>query len=331
MAEQRAAQTNDQQKLDFWSTFRYAILGFTEPESTSSIREIAGNLDAWKPDAEKLDSLFTLSQRSLTEVTRLTEYEDGKANRILMSMAFLSALAGVLFSKFVDKYHHLLSGELWSIPWLLVLIVYSVFFFYVLLLIAGVIFVLYAVMPRFNIPTDWKHKSGIPASFLFFEKMIEVTPTAWADAFSKRPPDTVKSDYIKNSVLESFLIAEKIRIKLGKLQHGLRLLWNSTRVFGLWLVLYVIVIIALAGFERSQDPFLRLQTMESQVKDVTDRYSSIDKQLTNQSSKSEELVRKIEKMEMENKAKFDGLAGTLKQLKDKVKVPSRAQKAQKTD
>src|SRR5262249_47944123 len=143
-------------------------------------------LKSWTPsDDQELSTLLELSKRSLDEVTRLTEYEDGKANRILAAMAFLSALAGVLFARFVEKYHVLFLNGPWtnSLP---LMGVYILFFLYILCLVRGVILVIYAVKPRFNVPADWVKGTGKPGSFLFFQQIINVKPAEWAKAFSNR-------------------------------------------------------------------------------------------------------------------------------------------------
>jgi hypothetical protein len=270
---EKEAAARKQERTDFWLTFRHAIIGRREALSESSTGEIAKILERWRPDSDKLDTLLLVSQRSLVEVIRLTEYEDGKANRILMSMAFLSALAGALFSKFVDKYNHILSDP-WTVSWFVVALVYIIFFVYVVVLILGVISVLYAVMPRFNIPNDWKNKSGTPASLLFFEKIIEVTPAAWAEAFSARPADVVKRDYLNNSVLESYLIAEKIRTKLSRLQPGLRLLWRSTRLFCLWVILYGFATMFLVRLGSGGDLPSRMIAAELRLKSISEQVES---------------------------------------------------------
>jgi hypothetical protein len=65
----------------------------------TELEGIAGPED---PDA--LDALIKHGRESLDEVKALTEYEDQKATRLLTIVAFLSALAGVLFTRYVEFY-----------------------------------------------------------------------------------------------------------------------------------------------------------------------------------------------------------------------------------
>src|SRR5262245_1118331 len=201
-----------------FSIFLNAVVGRKAPDSGTPINEIVDTLQSWAPTDEKeLDALLELSKRSLDEVTRLTEYEDGKANRIVTAMAFLSALEGVLFAKFLDKYHMILLNDLWASSGLLICVP-VLFFIYILCLILGIILIVYAVRPRFIVPAAWEQGAGDPASFLFFRQIIQIKPGAWAKAFSGKNVDILKREYIKNSILETYLIAEKIREKLVYLE-----------------------------------------------------------------------------------------------------------------
>src|SRR5271165_4186476 len=53
---------------------------------------------------EALKTAIDLAKQSLAEVKAQTEYQDQKATRLLTITTFLSALSGVLFSRFMDTY-----------------------------------------------------------------------------------------------------------------------------------------------------------------------------------------------------------------------------------
>jgi hypothetical protein len=74
---------------------------------------------------------------------------------------------------------------------------------------------------------------------LFFAKIIEVSPTDWANAFVNTDTDELLSTYVKNSVLETYLIAEKIVSKMRWLKRGVALLFVSTIVLVVLLPLVV--------------------------------------------------------------------------------------------
>src|SRR5690606_11119719 len=109
----------------------------------------------------------------------------------------------------------------------------------------GAVCVVFAVKPRFNIPHDWGKDPGKPSSFLFFRQIVKVTPKAWADAFADktRTVEDLQRDYIKNAILETYLIAEKVREKLVYLEPGVDLLTWSTRILFGWVILYVLAVL----------------------------------------------------------------------------------------
>ncbi len=62
------------------------------------------------------EQYLKLGRESLNEVKSLTEYQDGKTARLLTIIAFLTAAAGVVFSKILDIYplHHSFRLDAWG-------------------------------------------------------------------------------------------------------------------------------------------------------------------------------------------------------------------------
>lgn len=212
------------------------LLNRKKPPSKPSISEdLLSTLRNWKPGHDGVDELLQLSEKSLTEVKHLTEYEDDKANRILTAIAFLSALAGVLYIGLLPKDNQIALTQV---------LYHGVFGFYCVLTVAGAFLVITAVRPKFNIPKGWgdpgeNDLAGVkrqhsPPSFLFFEKVLAVRPEDWAKAF-QGPLQDLKLTYIKNYVHESYLVADKIRQKLRYLQPGVRCLQFGVLMLGFWM------------------------------------------------------------------------------------------------
>jgi hypothetical protein len=207
-------------------------------------------LDSWKmsDDDGELEVLGELTERSLKEVKALTEYEDSKAQRILVAIAFLAALSGTLFSvagrSLLDA--HAIAGifrfEL-PVNWLAIG-VFGGFALYALSLAIGAICVLSAVRPKFNIPSHWaaKDQKTFPPSFLFFREILKVRPEQWVEAYVSRDSKALLREYIKNSVIETYLVADKIRIKLQPLETGVMILLWSTVVLAIWLPIAILAI-----------------------------------------------------------------------------------------
>ncbi len=207
-----------------------------------AVIEITGELAKWPiPQTEDLKKLSELTSKSLDTVTHLTEYEDEKANRILTAMAFMSAFAAVLFAGVFAHYASEFLQKLRAVApcrFYLIETGYAVFGLYALILSIGVAYSLYGMKPRFNVPKGWKSSTTtFPKSFLFFEKINDVPPANWAKAFTATSADNLAFQYIKNNVLESYLIAGKVPLKLKPLKTASNLYIASTCILVLWLVL----------------------------------------------------------------------------------------------
>jgi NADH:ubiquinone oxidoreductase subunit 5 (subunit L)/multisubunit Na+/H+ antiporter MnhA subunit len=206
--------------------------------------DIAVALRSWTP--AQAEPLRSLAKWSLESVTHLTEYEDEKANRILTAIAFLSALVGVVFAAIVQRYPFsalvALGRSERHLEIQLLIVVYASFAVYFVLLTLGAALTLWAVRPQFRIPKVWEHTHKLPGSFLFFQEILKVSGSDWASAFTQSSPDELQTQYIKNSILETYLIAQKIPKKLRPLKKGVWLFFASTVVLVVLLPMCVITI-----------------------------------------------------------------------------------------
>jgi hypothetical protein len=304
--------------MDCVSFIKQFVLGVKEPDSVISVKALADMLQNWSPSNPQEAPVFLdLSKRSLDEVTRLTGYEDDKANRILTAMAFLSALAGVLFASFVDKYH----SEPWSNSYL-VASVYLSFFLYVFTLALGAIFVVYAVKPRFNVPADWGKETDAPGSFLFFKQIIRSTPEVWAQAFTSRNAIQLQLEYARNSILETYLIAVKVRDKLAYLEPGIRLLWRSTQILFVWLVVYVIAVIFVPVSRNAEKSRPNSKTIDAQLRGIESSIQKADERTANNAASSDEILRRLEQRILGLDTNIKHLANQIESLKPRSALPS---------
>lgn len=207
--------------------------------------ELLGKLHEWSIPADALDRIHDGAKASLAEVKALTEYEDGKASRLLTIAAFLSAAVAAVFTRFATDY-----------PWpgfgafgtdrlsALTTATYAAFFAYVVLVTISVLIILSAVKPRFNIPKSWKagSKADRPSSMLFYEKILDVTAPTWGETFiglSVNEGKDLKAYYTKCYIAESYLIAEKVADKLRLLKPGVAALQAAMWVLLIFFVLSV--------------------------------------------------------------------------------------------
>lgn len=207
-----------------------------DKNSEEEVDELFKSLTNLKIDtATDLEIYHSLTSRSLDSVIHLTEYEDQKANRILTASAFLSALAGVIFSTLVPKYENgtILLTQHWNFP---VWCYYISFSLYIVCLLLGSFLVIYALAPRFKNPLAWNENvpGSEPGSLLFFEKLLENRPKTWIEFYSKKTFIELQTKYIKGNIAESYIISQKIRDKLAYLQPGISLLNTAVLILIFW-------------------------------------------------------------------------------------------------
>lgn len=201
------------------------MFGKGKPED-SGFAELQAKLDGWSIPADALDRVHDAAKASLAEVKALTEYEDGKASRLLTIIAFLSALVGAVFTRFATDYPWPGFAAFAADPiWALTMATYLAFFVYVVVVTISVLIIFSAVRPRFNIPKTWVgSKADRPASTLFYKGILDVTAPTWGETFkslgSENKGEDLKAFYAKCYIAESYLVAEKVAVKMRLLQPG---------------------------------------------------------------------------------------------------------------
>jgi hypothetical protein len=227
------------------------IEGLSEAAVVARISGVLGRLQPGQgPD---LKDCIELGRESLDEVKSLTEYQDQKATRLLTIITFLSALSGVLFSRFADGY------PLWpmmarfglSVESLLVGATYAFFALFVLSAVCGALVVFHATRTRFKYPKIDPRQpvetAVRTASHLFYSGIAGLDPAIWAQAFTAKASDNSEHDlvldpelqlrYMKDYVTESYLVAAKVADKLRYLEPAQQILLFSIRFLLVWLLL----------------------------------------------------------------------------------------------
>lgn len=194
------------------------------------IADLAVELAALKP--EQIEAILPLAKWSLDAVTHLTEYEDEKANRIMTAVAFLSAIVSVAFAAIIQRYPLSTVAEIkgfgFHVNSVLLAVLYILFGFYFCLLTIGSAFTLYAVRPQFRIPSAWGRTKTTPGSFLFFNEILNVSGKNWGRSFTQSAAEILTTEYAKNAIFETYLIAQKIPLKLRPLKRGIACFFLST-------------------------------------------------------------------------------------------------------
>jgi Family of unknown function (DUF5706) len=249
-------------------------------------QDVLEALSKWQPTTP--NEYLPGAQWSLKTVTHLTEYEDEKANRILTAMAFLSALVGVVFAAVVQKcpmsYVSLLGARGYCFSSLALFAVYVLFPLYFLILAVGATLTVFAVRPRFRIPKTW---AGTPGSLLFYAKIVSASGKEWANAFAQRSGVEVDRQYLKDAIFETYLIAQKIRIKLRKLRWGIWFFIVSTVLLVVLLPLCAVVIARIDSIPPEKTPVVQRADIEPNVKGENAPQSEVPRGATNDTGKKE--------------------------------------------
>lgn len=160
-----------------------------------------------------------LARESFKEVLASDQHEDGKAQRILTAMAFLTAAAGLIFAEL----NRTGIGASLKFPFSTTYDYLPVCFFaFVATMIIGTLFFLAALGPAFNIPKVWrtKEKTSYPRSLLFSQLILQGTQTDWEDYWGKSSVENLQVKLVKNLVTEAYLLAAKVRFKVTMMRYG---------------------------------------------------------------------------------------------------------------
>jgi hypothetical protein len=210
-----------------------------------AIHRALDNFSFESKETETIDPklLIDRAKDSLEEVKKQTEYQDGKAGRLLTIVAFLTAAVGTVFGKFVDIYplHKSLDIGGWASFW--VASTYLLFGAYLLFVAAGAMVTFHAMSTRFVWPGG-RNLADLDEvrSFLFFQQIIRTKPEAWGNAFAGSKTNLLRG-YYKHYVAEAYLVAAKVADKVRYLDPGQRLLLSGIRVL---LGLFILVMITFA-------------------------------------------------------------------------------------
>ena len=221
--------------------------------TNDDMKELVGLLEAWKIPEGREEAVHDMARASLDEVKALTEYEDGKVGRLLVIVAFLTALAGAVFTRFASTYVLPRWDTIASdCTYILPALTYSLFGAYTVIVAASAFVIFGAIKPTFNEPAQWKGRTdGAPKSMNFYARILDANPQVWGQTFvtltgdSPDGPDNLTARYAKDYVFEAYLVAEKVAHKLKKVAPAVRWLQLSMLVLAAFIVSYALTLIVL--------------------------------------------------------------------------------------
>jgi len=158
-------------------------------------------------------------KKSFKEVLASDKHEDGKAQRIMTAMAFLTAAAGLIFAELSQvgigtSLKFPIFSSYAYIP--------VCFFAFVVTMLIGTLFFLAALGPAFNVPKLWrkKDKKSYPRSLLFSQLILQGTQEEWKKHWEEHGVDDLQVEIAKNYMTEAYLLAEKVNFKVRNMSFG---------------------------------------------------------------------------------------------------------------
>ena len=210
-------------------------LGATD---TASLVEL---LREWKIPAGREEAVHDMALASLDQVRASGEYDNAKA--LLTIVAFLTALAGAVFNRFSATYDLPRWYEMvrnWNYVW--PALTYAMFGAYAVIVAGSAFSIFGAMKPTFSRPNV--SRAGRPAVMGFHERLLDTHPRVWGESFveltgdTTSAPDNLKAQFAKQYILETYLVAEKVALRMKKAAPAVRWLQLSMLFLAGFIVSY---------------------------------------------------------------------------------------------
>lgn len=221
--------------------------GLANPFGARDKRALLELLRDWEIPPGREQSVHDLALTSLDQVKGSTEYDDARA--LLTIVAFLTALAGAVFNRFSSTSELPRWSEImrhWDYLW--PALTYAMFGAYAVF-VAVSAFVIFGAMK----PTMFGSGSHRASdNMTFHAQLLDTHPRVWGQSFidltGDHPStgDRLTAQYAKQYILETYLVAEKIAMKLKKAAPAVRWLQISMLFLAGFIVSYGATLVFLA-------------------------------------------------------------------------------------
>jgi hypothetical protein len=209
-------------------------------------------LDGWRIPEGREQAVLDMALASLDQVKRSSEYDDARA--LLMIVAFLTALAGAVFNRFSSTYGVPAGREIlshWAYVW--PALTYAMFGAYAVIVSLSAFVIFGAMKPAFFERRRGPSTARALHSFGFHARILGSDPRTWGLSFvdlageASAPRDELKAQYAKHYILESYLVARRIALKLRKAAPAVRWLQLSMLFLAGFILSYGISLLAIDG------------------------------------------------------------------------------------
>lgn len=224
---------------------------FSRPLTAKDSAALVELLGDWDIPEGREQAVHDMALAGLNQVKASTEYDDARA--LLTIVAFLTALAGAVFNRFSSTYELPQWREMishWDQFW--PAITYMMFGAYAVI-VAVSAYVIFGAMKPPSHSSDLRGERTLRPKVLNFHARIAGThPQAWGQNLvelandSAVGTDTLTAHYAKHYILETYLVADQIALKLKKAAPAVRWLQFSMLFLAGFIVSYGATLVFLA-------------------------------------------------------------------------------------
>ncbi len=207
---------------------------------------LADLLREWKIPEGREQAVHDTALAGLKQVKASTEYDDARA--LLTIVAFLTALAGAVFNRFSSTYdlprwREIIShaDHFWPA------LTYAMFGAYAVI-VAISAYVIFGAMKPLSHGREAPARTSRPRVLNFHARIAGNTPESWGQSFVDltNASESLTAHYAKQYILETYLVADQIALKLRKSAPGVRWLQLSMLFLAGFIVSYGATLIFLA-------------------------------------------------------------------------------------
>ena len=217
-------------------------------------RDIAALIDLlreWEIPEGREQVVHDLALASLDQVKGSTEYDDARA--LLTIVAFLTALAGAVFNRFSSTYelprwYQIAAHADCAWPAL----TYAMFGAYAVLVAISAFVIFGAMKPTMFRESKPRSRAHTADSMSFHAQLLDTHPRTWGQSFVEltgdrhSSGDKLTAQYAKQYILETYVVAEKIALKLKKAAPAVRWLQVSMLFLAGFILSYGATLVFLA-------------------------------------------------------------------------------------
>jgi len=166
-----------------------------------------------------LDDRYKIVKEIFNHQLRVTEHEDNKAGRIILSISFIATAAASIFNTFLYNHIQLVIYSIDVIPLIfLVIIIFT---------ILGVYIILWGIGPKYTNVNKIEEEPYCPTSIFYFVKICKEDSNKWKKYLNSEDINIIKEKAIEDLINESHTIANRIDKKDFFIYWGKRCFYIS--------------------------------------------------------------------------------------------------------